>query len=109
MLLYQFHLATREMLGETLLVDQYRGVLRHVLQRVKPDRPVGRSIAQSQAYPQGANVDIVSGTPIIDIKPCVPAFDVPDGRITVRKAVALRGALTVECAKETANIACGAR
>jgi tRNA-Thr(GGU) m(6)t(6)A37 methyltransferase TsaA len=84
-LLYQFHLATKEMLKvKPFLDDQYRGVFA-TRAPARPNR-IGLSVVRLLKVEGNilkvTNVDIVSGTPIIDIKPYIPAFDDrPDGRI----------------------------
>jgi tRNA (adenine37-N6)-methyltransferase len=77
-LLYRFHLATKESLRVTpFLDDEPRGVFA-TRAPTRPNR-IGLSIVQLLKVTGNVldigNVDIVSGTPVIDIKPYVPAFD----------------------------------
>ena len=49
--------------------------------------PIGLSIVRLERIQSGvmylANVDILDGTPLLDIKPYVPAFDQPQGPIKI--------------------------
>lgn len=49
--------------------------------------PIGLSIVRLERIQSGmlylANVDILNGTPLLDIKPYVPAFDHPQGSIQI--------------------------
>ena len=81
-LLYQFHVATKESLRVTpFLDDETRGVFA-TRAPTRPNR-IGFSIVRLLKVTGNileiGNVDMVSGTPIIDIKPFVPAFDCRDG------------------------------
>ncbi len=78
MLLYHFHMASRESLRVTpFLDDQPRGVFA-TRAPTRPNR-IGLSVVRLLKVAGNileiGNVDIVSGTPVIDIKPYVPAFD----------------------------------
>ncbi len=85
-LLYRFHLVRGQSLRVKPFLDD---VARGVFATRAPVRPnhIGMSIVRllsiTDSVLQIGNVDIVSGTPVIDIKPYVPAFDYPgsDGRI----------------------------
>ena len=84
-LLYQFHLASREPLRVRPFLDD---VERGVFATRAPTRPnrIGLSVVRLLGIVGNrldiANVDMVSGTPVLDIKPYVPAFDSPvPGRI----------------------------
>lgn len=84
--LYRFHLAASESLRVTPFLDD---VQRGVFATRAPVRPnhIGLSVVKLLRVAGNVlhigNVDMVSGTPVIDIKPYVPAFDYPggDGRI----------------------------
>jgi tRNA (adenine37-N6)-methyltransferase len=98
-LLYQFHLTNKELLRVTPFLDD---VERGVFATRAPTRPnrIGLSVVRLLGIVGNrleiGNVDMVSGTPVIDIKPYVPAFDSPDpGRIgwfegRLDKAAAMR-------------------
>ncbi len=80
-LLYHFHQAgDPELLVKPFLDDQKRGVFA----TRAPRRPngIGLSIVKlleiHQNVIQIANVDILDGTPLLDIKPYVPYFDRPE-------------------------------
>jgi tRNA-Thr(GGU) m(6)t(6)A37 methyltransferase TsaA len=81
-LLYHFHLAE----GRSLTVKPYMdGDLRDVFATRFPGRPnlIGLSIVRLKGI-EGSilrimDVDIVDGTPLLDIKPYVPAFDRREG------------------------------
>ena len=84
-LLYQFHLTNKELLRVTPFLDD---VDRGVFATRAPTRPnrIGLSVVRLLGIFGNrldiGNVDMVSGTPVIDIKPYVPAFDSPvPGRI----------------------------
>ena len=77
-LLYCFHMATKESLRVTpFLDDEPRGVFA-TRAPTRPNR-IGLSVVRLLKVTGNVldigNVDMVSGTPIIDIKPYVPAFD----------------------------------
>jgi tRNA-Thr(GGU) m(6)t(6)A37 methyltransferase TsaA len=81
-LLYRFHLATKEPLRVTpFLDDEPRGVFA-TRAPTRPNR-IGLSVVRllkvSGNVLEIGNVDIVSGTPVIDIKPFVPDFDCRTG------------------------------
>ncbi len=80
--LYRFHLARGESLSVKPFLDD---VERGVFATRAPMRPnhMGLSIVRLERV-EGCvlhigNVDMVSGTPVLDIKPYVPAFDQPRG------------------------------
>ena len=84
-LLYQFHLTNKELLRVTPFLDD---VERGVFATRAPTRPnrIGLSVVRLLGIVGNrldiGNVDMVSGTPVLDIKPYVPAFDSPaPGRI----------------------------
>jgi tRNA-Thr(GGU) m(6)t(6)A37 methyltransferase TsaA len=80
-LLYHFHHAgPTELLVKPFLDDKKRGVFA----TRAPRRPnsIGLSVVRLLEIRQNvisiANVDILDGTPLLDIKPYVPYFDKPD-------------------------------
>lgn len=84
-LLYQFHLASKELLRVTPFLDD---VERGVFATRAPTRPnrIGLSVVRllgiNGTRLDIGSVDMVSGKPVIDIKPYAPAFDSPvPGRI----------------------------
>src|ERR1700730_1295818 len=77
-LLYHLHLANKESLRVTpFLDDEPRGVFA-TRAPTRPNR-IGMSVVRLLKVTGNmldiGNVDMVSGTPVIDIKPYVPAFD----------------------------------
>jgi tRNA (adenine37-N6)-methyltransferase len=77
-LLYHFHMATKESLRVTpFLDDEPRGVFA-TRAPTRPNR-IGMSVARLLKVTGNVldigNVDMASGTPVIDIKPYVPDFD----------------------------------
>ncbi len=85
-LIYHCHRA-----GEaSLLVTPYLDARPHgVLATRAPARPnpIGLSVLRLVAV-EGTvltldDVDILDGTPVLDVKPFVPAFDVPDGEVRI--------------------------
>lgn len=85
-LLYHCHRAAQA----SLLVTPYLDAHPHgVLATRAPARPnpIGLSVLRLLAV-EGTklileDVDILDGTPVLDLKPFVPAFDVPDGEVRV--------------------------
>ena len=80
-LLYYFHLAQ----GYSLHVQPYLDTEKHGVFATRiPGRPnpIGLSIVQLMGITENIlciqDVDIVDGTPLLDIKPYVPAFDMRD-------------------------------
>jgi tRNA-Thr(GGU) m(6)t(6)A37 methyltransferase TsaA len=77
-LLYHFHLTNKESLRVTPFLDNEP---RGVFATRAPTRPnrIGLSVVRLLGVNGNVldigNVDMVSGTPVIDIKPYVPAFD----------------------------------
>ena len=77
-LIYHFHLSKGYDLGVTpFLDDQNRGVF--ATRAPKRPNSIGLSIVKLNAVKENIleieNVDIVDGTPLLDIKPYVPEFD----------------------------------
>lgn len=84
--LYRFHLAARELLSVTPFLDDVERGVFATRAPIRPNR-IGLSVVRLERIAGRvlhiANVDMASGTPVLDIKPYVPAFDFPgkDGRI----------------------------
>jgi tRNA-Thr(GGU) m(6)t(6)A37 methyltransferase TsaA len=81
-LLYHLHRSGPvKLIVKPFLKDQLKGVFATRY----PDRPnaIGMSILRLVGLQEGAllleDVDILDGTPLLDIKPYVPRFDRPDG------------------------------
>ena len=77
-LLYHFHLANKESLRVTpFLDDEPRGVFatRAPTRANRIGMSVVRLLKVTGNVLEIGNLDIVSGTPVIDVKPYVPAFD----------------------------------
>jgi len=77
-LLYHFHLSTDFSLTVTpFLDDSPRGVF--ATRAPKRPNPIGLSVVKLNRIEEDTlyieNVDIIDGTPLLDIKPYVPAFD----------------------------------
>ncbi len=77
-LIYHFHLSQGYSLNVTPFLDNQ---LRGVFATKAPRRPnsIGLSIVKLNAVEEDAlkieNVDIIDGTPLLDIKPYIPEFD----------------------------------
>jgi tRNA-Thr(GGU) m(6)t(6)A37 methyltransferase TsaA len=77
-LLYHFHLSSRHQLRVMPFLDnQYRGIF--ATRAPNRPNPIGLSVVKLKAV-EGVilhieDVDILEGTPLLDIKPYVPAFD----------------------------------
>jgi tRNA (adenine37-N6)-methyltransferase len=85
LLIYHFHLSKSFSLKVTPFLDEQR---RGVFATRAPDRPnpIGISLVRLKSVQgdrlQVLDVDMVDGTPLLDIKPYVPQFDfAPDARI----------------------------
>ena len=79
-LLYHFHRVNRAQMVVTPFLDtQPRGVF--ATRAPKRPNPIGLSVVRLLELEQDTlhieNVDILDGTPLLDIKPCVPEFDHP--------------------------------
>ena len=79
-LLYHFHLSPTFKLRVVPFMDTVaRGLF--ATRAPKRPNPIGLSIVQLDRIEDGVlhvrNVDIVDGTPLLDIKPYVPEFDAP--------------------------------
>lgn len=79
-LLYHFHRSQ----GFTPHVVPFMDTLPRGLFATRAPRrpnPIGLSVVQLNRIEDGVlqieNVDILDGTPLLDIKPCVPEFDIP--------------------------------
>jgi len=84
-LLYQFHLSNKELLRVIPFLDDVQRGLFATRAPTRPNR-IGLSVVRLHGIVGNrldiGNVDMASGTPVIDIKPYVPAFDSPaPGRI----------------------------
>lgn len=83
-LLYQFHQASAMRLIVTPFLDpEPRGVF--ATRAPTRPNPIGLSIVKLMEI-HGCrldiqNIDVLDGTPLLDIKPYVPAFDRPEGEI----------------------------
>jgi tRNA-Thr(GGU) m(6)t(6)A37 methyltransferase TsaA len=80
-LIYAFHAAEGYQLEVVPFLDnQSHGVF--ATRAPRRPNPLGFSVVRLEAVAEGrlhiANVDILDGTPLLDIKPFVPAFDVPE-------------------------------
>lgn len=80
-LLYHFHQSQ----GYDLTVVPFLDVQPHGLFATRATRrpnPIGLSIVRLNHIPgntlQISNIDVLDGTPLLDIKPCVPDFDQQD-------------------------------
>ena len=78
-LLYHFHLAKKFSLKvKPFLDNQMRGLF--ATRAPSRPNPIGLSVvrltAVTEGYLQVQDVDVVDGTPLLDIKPYVPEFDV---------------------------------
>lgn len=84
-LLYHFHQAKGVSLSVTPFLDsQTRGLF--ATRAPRRPNPIGLSIVKLLSIERNVlhieNVDILNGTPVLDIKPYVPAFDqYPDSRV----------------------------
>jgi len=79
-LLYHFHLCEGFRLRVTPFMDsEERGLF--ATRAPKRPNPIGLSVVELERIEDGVlhvrNVDIVDGTPLLDIKPYVPEFDSP--------------------------------
>ena len=79
-LLYHFHKVTRhELLVMPFLDTQTHGLF--ATRAPRRPNPIGLSIVKLISVEGGVlyidNVDVLDGTPLLDIKPYVPAFDIP--------------------------------
>lgn len=83
-LLYRFHAAT----GFSMTVIPYLDTTPHGLFATRAPRrpnPIGLSLVQVVSVVGSVvtvrGIDVLDGTPLLDIKPYVPAFDVPAGPV----------------------------
>lgn len=85
-LLYHFHRSGEEtpLRVEPFLDDERRGVF--ATRAPRRPNPVGLSVVEIESVAAGkltvSGIDVVDGTPLLDIKPFVPAFDVPENAET---------------------------
>lgn len=80
-LIYHFHKATeRKLLIQPFLEDENHGIF--AIRAPKRPNPIGLSIVKLLNIKKNIleieNVDILNGTPLLDIKPYVPHFDIFD-------------------------------
>lgn len=81
-LLYHFHAAAEgaSLRVEPFLDDEERGVF--ATRAPRRPNPIGISIVEIEDVTARTvlvnGIDVVDGTPLLDIKPFVPAFDVPE-------------------------------
>ena len=96
-LLYHFHRAKPYAPTVTPFLDKTPHGLFATRAPARPN-PIGLSVVELLAVEGSVlrlrGVDILDGTPLIDIKPCVPAFDAPQGEV--------RTGWLEGCAKRTA-------
>lgn len=81
-LVYHLHLVREPALRVTpFLDDRERGIF--ATRAPKRPNPIGLSVVKllrrSQARLEIEDVDVLDGTPLLDLKPYVPQFDAPDG------------------------------
>jgi len=81
-LLYHFHRSRSYELKVVPFLDtEQRGLF--ATRAPRRPNPIGLSVVELESMKDGIlhirNVDILDGTPLLDIKPHVPAFDGPDG------------------------------
>lgn len=93
-LLYQFHLSETYSLIVTPFMDTTpRGLFSTRAPR-RPN-PIGLSIVRLLGVKDHAlsveGIDVIDGTPLLDIKPYVPVFDQPDGEIRSGWVAASKG------------------
>jgi tRNA-Thr(GGU) m(6)t(6)A37 methyltransferase TsaA len=85
-LLYHFHLCNKEQLTVTPFLDKTE---HGVFATRAPTRPnhIGVSIVRLNSREKNTlnilDVDVLDGTPLLDIKPLVPGFDLPEQEIKV--------------------------
>jgi tRNA-Thr(GGU) m(6)t(6)A37 methyltransferase TsaA len=80
-LLYYFHLSSGyNLLPKPFLDDEARGLF--ATRAPRRPNPIGFSVVRLEKIDgltiHVSNIDIIDGTPLLDIKPYVPAFDAPD-------------------------------
>jgi tRNA-Thr(GGU) m(6)t(6)A37 methyltransferase TsaA len=81
MLIYHFHLAKRpSLLTKPFMDDQLRGIF--AIRAPSRPNPIGLSVVRLVGIEENIlciqDVDIIDGTPLLDIKPYVPEFDPRD-------------------------------
>ena len=79
-LLYSFHLSSGyNLIAKPFLDDESHGVF--ATRAPRRPNPIGLSVLRLEKIDgltlHVSNIDIVDGTPLLDIKPFVPAFDCP--------------------------------
>lgn len=82
-LLYHFHASSKSASLEVkpFLDDEKRGLFS--TRAPQRPNPIGLSVVRIDAVGTGkltvSGIDVVDGTPLLDVKPFVPEFDSPDG------------------------------
>jgi tRNA-Thr(GGU) m(6)t(6)A37 methyltransferase TsaA len=81
-LIYHFHRADGySLITRPFLEDKERGIF--AIRHFKRPNPIGLSVVKLESVKgnvlEVSEVDILDGTPLLDIKPLVPAFDHRDG------------------------------
>lgn len=93
-LLYHLHKAARIDLTVTPFLDQEPRGIFATRAPTRPN-PIGLSVVRVTGIREGviqlANVDILNGTPLLDVKPYVPEFDQPEGPVETGWLAAARG------------------
>ena len=91
--IYHFHLSRGyELITKPFLDNNEHGIF--AIRVPRRPNPIGISIVKIEKVVKNviyfSGVDMVNGTPILDIKPFIPAFDIPDeansGWMNVKKA-----------------------
>lgn len=91
--IYHFHLSRGyELIAKSILDNNEHGIF--AIRAPRRPNPIGMSIVKIEKVVKNviyfSGVDMVNGTPIIDIKPFIPAFDIPDdansGWINIKNA-----------------------
>ncbi|RLD42004.1 MAG: tRNA (N6-threonylcarbamoyladenosine(37)-N6)-methyltransferase TrmO [Bacteroidetes bacterium] len=77
-LIYHFHLAKKASLSVVPFMDKHPHGVFATRASVRPN-PIGFSVVELEKVDGNIllvkDIDIVDGTPLLDIKPCVPQFD----------------------------------
>ena len=77
-LIYHFHLAKKASLSVVPFMDKHPHGIFATRASARPN-PIGFSVVELEKVDRNIlfvkDIDIVDGTPLLDIKPCVPQFD----------------------------------
>ena len=80
-LIYYFHLAKKSSLSVTPFMDKHQHGVFATRASARPN-PIGFSVLELEKVDGNLlfvkDIDILDGTPLLDIKPCVPQFDFRD-------------------------------